>query len=158
MDGLTFTCFNQTERYMYIKFAFDSYSMSHPVCSYNVMIVFRTGPIFVFNVCVCVCVCVHLLARKICIHIRTCMYVIYKPNDVLIAFSSDMMINVTSSTSPPSFQIGDFTDCPLDGLVGLSRLGYETTWLPWDILALILFSLLFLTIAYIILVLIKKEK
>lgn len=49
-------------------------------------------------------------------------------------------------------------NCTFDGLLRLGELGYEVGWLWYDILALVLFSLLFLTIAYIILLLIKKEK
>ena len=49
-------------------------------------------------------------------------------------------------------------NCTFDGLARLSQLGYEVGWLWYDILALVLYSILFLVIAYIVLLLIKKEK
>ena len=49
-------------------------------------------------------------------------------------------------------------NCTFDGLLRLDELGFKPDWLWYDVLALIIFSLLFLTAAYIILLLIKKEK
>lgn len=49
-------------------------------------------------------------------------------------------------------------NCTFDGLDRLSRVGYEVGWLWYDVLALVLYSTLFLTIAYMVLLLIKKEK
>ncbi len=49
-------------------------------------------------------------------------------------------------------------DATCDGLDELDFLGYETGWLWYDILALILFAVVFLNLAYVILRLIKKEK
>ena len=48
--------------------------------------------------------------------------------------------------------------CTFDGLDRLSQLGYEVGWLWYDVIALVLYSMLFLTIAYLALLLIKKEK
>lgn len=48
--------------------------------------------------------------------------------------------------------------CTFDGLERLGQLGFEVGWLWYDVLALSLFTALFLTAAYIILLLIKKEK
>ena len=45
------------------------------------------------------------------------------------------------------------TNCTFDVL---TRLGYEVDWLWYDIIALALFSMLFLTVAYSALLLIKK--
>jgi len=45
------------------------------------------------------------------------------------------------------------TNCTFDGL---SWLGYEVDWLWYDIIALALFSMLFLTVANSALLLIKK--
>ena len=53
---------------------------------------------------------------------------------------------------------GIATNCTFDGLDRLTQLGYEVGWLWYDIIALALFSILFLTIAYLALLLIKKEK
>ena len=50
------------------------------------------------------------------------------------------------------------TNCTFDGLDRLSQLGYEVDWLWYDVIALVLYSTLFLTIAYLALLLIKKEK
>ena len=44
-----------------------------------------------------------------------------------------------------------------DGLDQLTHLGYEVGWLWYDILALALFSTLFLIIAHLALLLIKKK-
>ena len=51
---------------------------------------------------------------------------------------------------------GIATNCTFDGLDRLTQLGYEVGWLWYDIIALALFSTLFLTIAYLALLLIKK--
>ena len=48
--------------------------------------------------------------------------------------------------------------CTFDGLEQLSQLGYQVDWLWYDQLALVLFSVFFLFIAYIILRSIKKDK
>lgn len=50
------------------------------------------------------------------------------------------------------------TSTHCDGLDQLEFVGYETDWLWYDVLALILISALFLVLAYTILRLIKKEK
>ena len=49
-------------------------------------------------------------------------------------------------------------NCTVDGLEQLRVLGYEPGWLWYDVLALILFTIIFLFIAYLVLRLIKKEK
>jgi len=49
-------------------------------------------------------------------------------------------------------------NCTFNGLDRLSRVGYEVGWLWYDVIALILYSMLFLTIAYLVLLFIKKEK
>ena len=53
---------------------------------------------------------------------------------------------------------GMANNCTFDGLNRLSRVGYEVGWLWYDVIALILYSMLFLTIAYLVLLCIKKEK
>ena len=50
------------------------------------------------------------------------------------------------------------TNCTFDGLERLTTLGYQVNWLWYDLLALVLFSLVFLVIAYVVLALVKKEK
>ena len=50
------------------------------------------------------------------------------------------------------------TNCTFDGLQRLTTLGYQVDWLWYDLLALVIFSLIFLTIAYVVLALVKKEK
>ena len=50
------------------------------------------------------------------------------------------------------------TNCTFDGLQRLITLGYQVNWLWYDLLALVVFSLVFLTIAYVVLALVKKEK
>lgn len=50
------------------------------------------------------------------------------------------------------------TNCTFDGLQRLTTLGYQVDWLWYDLLALVVFSLIFLTIAYVVLALVKKEK
>lgn len=49
-------------------------------------------------------------------------------------------------------------NCVFDGLAQLGQLGYETDQLWWDVFALIVFSSVFLALAYIVLLLVKKEK
>jgi hypothetical protein len=49
-------------------------------------------------------------------------------------------------------------NCTFDGLQRLTTLGYQVDWLWYDLLALVILSLVFLTIAYVVLALIKKEK
>lgn len=49
-------------------------------------------------------------------------------------------------------------NCTFGGLERLRELGFETDWLWYDVIALALYSIIVLTIAYIILSLIKKEK
>jgi ABC-type multidrug transport system permease subunit len=52
------------------------------------------------------------------------------------------------------------TDCAFDGLAQLGQLGYGNTVsvLWWDVFALVLYSSIFLVLAYVVLRLIKKEK
>ena len=50
------------------------------------------------------------------------------------------------------------TNCTFDGLQRLTILGYQVDWLWYDLLALVIFSLIVLTIAYVVLALVKKEK
>ena len=52
------------------------------------------------------------------------------------------------------------SDCVFDGLAQLGQLGYgdSTADLWWDIFALVIYSIIFLSLAYIVLRLIKKEK
>ncbi len=64
-----------------------------------------------------------------------------------------MMCVISRSILPQS---ENNTKC--DGLELLEFLGYETGWLWYDVLALILFTIVFLILAYTILRLIKKEK
>jgi len=45
-----------------------------------------------------------------------------------------------------------------DRLNHVSLVGYEVGWLWYDVIALILYAMLFLTIAYLVLLFIKKEK
>ena len=49
-------------------------------------------------------------------------------------------------------------NCTFGGLERLGELGFYVDWLWYDIIALTIFSVVFLIIAYIILSLIKKEK
>jgi len=53
---------------------------------------------------------------------------------------------------------GMANNCTFDGLDRLSLVGYEVGWLWYDVIALILYSMPFLTIAYLVLLFIKKEK
>ena len=48
-------------------------------------------------------------------------------------------------------------NCTLNGFDRLSQVGYEVGWLWYDVIALVLYALLFLTIAYLALLFIKKE-
>ena len=53
---------------------------------------------------------------------------------------------------------GNNSNCTFDGLQRLTTLGYQVDWLWYDLLALVVFTLIFLTIAYVVLALVKKEK
>ena len=53
---------------------------------------------------------------------------------------------------------GMANNCTFDGLDRLSQMGYEVGWLWYDVIALILYSVLFLIVAYLVLLFIKKEK
>ena len=48
--------------------------------------------------------------------------------------------------------------CSFDGLDRLHELGYETDWLWYDVLALVVMILFFQTMAYIALRVVKKKK
>ena len=45
-----------------------------------------------------------------------------------------------------------------DRLNHVSLVGYEVGWIWYDVIALVLYAMLFLTIAYLVLLFIKKEK
>ena len=48
--------------------------------------------------------------------------------------------------------------CTTDGLDRFRELGYETDWLWYDVLALVIMILFFQTMAYIVLRVVKKKK
>lgn len=54
--------------------------------------------------------------------------------------------------------MGASENCTFQGLERLEELGFETDWLWYDALALVIYSTILLIIAYAILSLIKKEK
>jgi hypothetical protein len=49
-------------------------------------------------------------------------------------------------------------NCTFGGLERLGELGFEVDWLWYDVMALASYSIIFLTLAYIVLLLIKKNK
>lgn len=51
-----------------------------------------------------------------------------------------------------------YNPCIINGTEQIMNLGWQVGWLWYDVLALIIFAILFLTLAYIILLCIKKEK
>lgn len=56
------------------------------------------------------------------------------------------------------FSSSTYNPCVINGTEQIMNLGWQVGWLWYDVLALVIFSILFLSLAYVILRCIKKEK
>jgi len=63
---------------------------------------------------------------------------------------------MTFYSSAAMISTGMANNCTLNGFDRLSLVGYEVGWLWYDVIALVLYAMLFLTITYLVLFFIKK--